>query len=75
MKPKINLRCEPEGEGKNLYCVFRDGSGSTFLANDDEHLIEHVCEAWECEYDEFGYEFIGTKEGEEASEYTGGPPN
>jgi hypothetical protein len=74
-KPKINLRSHPQGEGKNLYCVFSDGSGSTFLANDDEHLIEQVCEAWSCEDDTFGYEYIGTIEGEEEDKNTGGPPN
>lgn len=55
----VKLRSTPSGEGNKLYCVFQDGSGSTFLANDDEHLIEQVCEEWGCNDDEFGYELIG----------------
>lgn len=57
---KVKLRSEPSGKGKNLYCVFQEGEGSTFLANDDEHLIKQVCKAWNCDDDTFGYQLIGS---------------
>ena len=56
---RINLRSIPSGEGKKLYCVFNDGSGEMYLANDDDHLVKQVCEDYGWEEGEFGYEEIG----------------
>jgi uncharacterized protein YodC (DUF2158 family) len=56
---KINLKSTPSGEGKKLYCVWYDGLGEMYLANDEDHLVKQVCEDCDWEEGEFGYEEIG----------------